>query len=108
MPPAPNDEILQRLSMLLQLGRLARKATEDELNFIMVNDSRTLIPYRQAVLFKFHHGKLEVAAISGLAVIDSSSPFLQWLTKLANHKLTRENPWAAGSINQNELLVDQT
>ncbi len=108
MPPAPNDEILQRLSMLLQLGRLARKATEDELNFIMVNDSRTLIPYRQAVLFKFNHGKLEVAAISGLAVIDSSSPFLQWLTKLANHKLTRENPWAAGSINQNELLVDQT
>lgn len=108
MPPAHNDEILQRLSMLLQLGRLARKATEDELNFIIVNDSRTLIPYRQAVLCKFNHGKLEVAAISGLAVLDPSSPFLQWLSKLANHKLTRENPWTASRINQNDLLVDQT
>lgn len=108
MPSTPHDEILQRLSMLLQLGRVARKSSEEELHFIIVNDTRTLIPYRQAVLFTYNNGKLRVASVSGLAVLDQSSPFLQWLNTFAEYHLTKENPWDSTVISHKKFLEEQT
>ena len=92
------DEALKRLSMLLQLSRRARKATEDELSFCIANETRALIPYRQAVLFTWMNGRLDVAAVSGLAVLDSSSPFIQWLTELAAKRLMEGSAWTGAAI----------
>jgi len=97
---AAADETLKRLSILLQLSRRARKATEDELSFCIANETRTLISYRQAVLFTWTHGRLEVAAVSGLAVLDSSSPFIQWLTDLAAKRLADGLAWTGAALVQ--------
>ena len=94
----PADETLKRLSILLQLSRRARKAAEDELNFCIVNETCTLIPYRQDALFVLVNGRLEVAAVSGLAVLDSSSPFIQWLTNLAAKRLADGSAWTSAEI----------
>ena len=94
----PADETLKRLSILLQLSRRARKASEDELGFCIVNETRILIPYRQAALFTRVNGSLKVAAVSGLAVLDSSSPFLQWLANLAARRLADGAAWTGAAI----------
>ena len=102
----PSVETLKRLSILLQLSRRARKATEDELNFCIVNETRTLIPYRQAVLFTWVNGRLEVSAVSGLAVLDSSSPFIQWLTNLAAKRFADGFAWTNSEITPADCGVE--
>jgi len=94
----PTDETLKRLSILLQLSRRARKASEDELGFCIVNETRVLISYRQAALFTWVDGSLKVAAVSGLAVLDSSSPFIQWLTNLAARRLADGSAWTGAAV----------
>lgn len=65
------------LSILLQLSRRVREAaTPEEIGFIAVNESKQLIPYRQAALWI--HGK-GVFAVSGIPEPDRSSPYIQWL-----------------------------
>lgn len=95
-------ETLNRLGLMLQLARKARLADRDELNFVLVNETRSLIDYRQATLFKFVGHKLKVEAVSGLATLDESSPYLQWLGRLAAHQLAGEHPWRLAPLdNQN-------
>ncbi len=73
-----------RLGLLLQLQRRARKAEEKELPFILVNETRALVPYRQAVFWRVQpDGSWEVASVSGLAAPDSGAPFVLWLNVLA-------------------------
>ena len=46
----PRDRQLAGLSRIVELGREARDADDEiRLGFIMVNDTRRLLPYRQAV-----------------------------------------------------------
>jgi multidrug resistance efflux pump len=70
------------LLALVQLGRRAREAASvAELSFIAVNETRQLLTYRQAALWR---GDLrqEVLAVSGAAQLDPSAPYLQWLRRL--------------------------
>lgn len=68
------------LVVLLQLGqRVRRSGTLEELRFILVNESHTLVPYRQAVLWNAS-GKVE--ALSGVPTVDSRIPFVLWLNRL--------------------------
>jgi len=106
--PVPADETLKRLSILLQLSRRARKATEDELGFCIVNETRTLIPYRQATLFTWLNGKLEVTAVSGLAVLESSSPFIQWLTAFAAKRLEDGSAWTGAVTTPDDCGAEGT
>lgn len=77
------QDALIRLGLLLQLQRRARDAEEKELPFIAVNETRLLIPYRQAVLWQPDaEGKWKVTAVSGLSVPDPGAPFVQWLGPL--------------------------
>lgn len=67
------------LASLHMLGRRAREAaTPAELDFILVNESYQLAPYRQAALW--WDGGL--TALSGLSQTDPNTPFVQWLTRL--------------------------
>jgi len=102
------DDTLKRLSILLQLGRRAKKASEDELGFCIVNETRILIPYRQAVLFTWGGGSLQVTAVSGLAVLDSSSPFIQWLAGLAAKRLADDRAWASATITAADCGMEDT
>jgi len=77
------------LSTLLQLEKEARDAaSEEELGFIMVNETRQLLEYQQAVLWKKHaSGRITVQTISGLSQIERNAPFVVWLQAFLKHEL---------------------
>jgi len=64
---------------------LREAQTESELGFILVNDTRSLIPYRVATLWLLEHGagdRGRIASVSGSVEHDPQSPFLQWMAPL--------------------------
>lgn len=62
---------------LLDLSRQARRAvTVRELGFVLVNDSRSLVAYRQAGLWVAAEG---VYALSGVVQIEANAPYALWL-----------------------------
>ena len=75
----------RELAVLLQLLRRAREAeSAAQLGFIMVNETRQLLDYRQAALW--HDGPHgHVGALSGLIEPDPTAPYLQWLDRLFSH-----------------------
>ncbi|TDR77892.1 efflux RND transporter periplasmic adaptor subunit [Paludibacterium purpuratum] len=67
------------LACLLQLLHRAREADNAaQLGFIVVNESQQLLPYRQAALWRegLHR---HVSALSGLAELEPTAPYMQWL-----------------------------
>ncbi len=70
-------------AVLLELGRKAREAeSEQELQFLLVNDSHALAPYRQAALWQ-RDGR--VRCLSGLIQIERNVPYTLWLDALFRH-----------------------
>lgn len=82
------------LGTLLQLIKRARHAaSEQELAFIMVNETHTLLPYRQAVLWRCDpDGGGKLIAISGIAAIERNAPQTLWLNRALRHLAEREIP----------------
>lgn len=75
------------LVTLHELGRSARRAeSARELEFLVVNDTRSLLPYRQAVLW-FRQGG--VRSLSGVVKLEANVPYVQWLSKLATQLASR-------------------
>ncbi|TQK04775.1 efflux RND transporter periplasmic adaptor subunit [Herbaspirillum sp. SJZ107] len=68
------------LATLLDLAHRARHAGEAvELDFLAVNGSHALAPYRQAALWFEDRG---VCALSGVVQIEANAPYVQWLGRL--------------------------
>lgn len=68
------------LLITLDLAHRARMVDECQgLFFMLVNDSKRLLPYRQAVLWQEAVG---VACVSGVTQFDTGSPYMLWLDKL--------------------------
>ncbi len=68
------------LATLWQLGQQARAARDArELGFLLVNDTRQLLPYRQAVLWRARGG---VQTLSGVVQIEANAPYVHWLQAL--------------------------
>lgn len=66
------------LSLLLQLQRRLRDSNKlEEAGFIAVNETKSLLSYRQGVLWLSEGG---VSAISGLPLPEKQSPYMQWLS----------------------------
>lgn len=66
--------------LLLELGHRARVARSGaELRFLLVNDSRLLLAYRQACFWTDDAG---VQALSGVVETDKNAPYAQWLHQL--------------------------
>ncbi|MEG2046257.1 MAG: HlyD family efflux transporter periplasmic adaptor subunit [Comamonas sp.] len=69
--------------LLLELGHRARQAqTVQELEFLLVNDTRLLLPYRQAVWWTQEGG---VQALSGVVQPDRNAPYAQWVAQVCRH-----------------------
>lgn len=76
--------ILGKLAALLRMEERLRGAEKAELPFIVVNETHLLVGYRQAVLWRNGGAdSIEPLAVSGLAVPDRGSPYLQWLGRVA-------------------------
>ncbi|HEX2829698.1 MAG TPA: HlyD family efflux transporter periplasmic adaptor subunit [Burkholderiales bacterium] len=75
VPPVPTPFVV-----LLELAKRARAAgSTEELAFLAVNDTRLLVPYRQAALWMDGGG---VKALSGVVQPESNAPYAQWLNKV--------------------------
>ncbi|MCA1245682.1 efflux RND transporter periplasmic adaptor subunit [Massilia sp. MS-15] len=69
------------LATLFDLAHRARHAgTPVELDFLAVNGSHALAPYRQAALWFEDRG---VCALSGVVQIEANAPYVHWLGRLA-------------------------
>ncbi|MET1116705.1 MAG: HlyD family efflux transporter periplasmic adaptor subunit [Comamonas sp.] len=69
--------------LLLELGHRARQAKSvNELEFMLVNDTRLLLAYRQAVWWNAAQG---VAALSGVMQPDRNAPYAQWAAQVCMH-----------------------
>jgi len=83
---------LRNLSALLQLEALARKAESVKaLQFLVVNETRRLVSYRQAFLFTCRtvsRRRWRVEAASSVPVIARDAPFIRWLESLADSLFT--------------------
>lgn len=74
------------LSVLLQLEGMVRAAqTQQELQFFFVNETRRLVPYRQAILLTPptpSTQSYQVLAASSVPVVDRTVPLMQWTERL--------------------------
>jgi hypothetical protein len=76
---------LSGVSALLQLEAMARSAESIKaLQFLIVNETRKLVPFRQAFCFKSNHPvkrTCKLVAASSISVIDRNAPFVRWLER---------------------------
>ena len=75
---------LLRLTALLQLERRVRSARLDEFGFVCVNETLSLLPYRQALLWQCQPAA-RIVALSGVAEVDRNAPYVVWATRLCRH-----------------------
>ncbi len=69
----------QRLTALLQLEASARQAEAvDVLRFLMANETRRLIEYRQGLVLELRGSRQRLATASSLAVVEPDAPFVRW------------------------------
>lgn len=79
--------------LLLELGHRARQAqTVQELEFLLVNDTRLLLSYRQAVWWTQEGG---VQALSGVVQPDRNAPYAQWVAQVCRHLAQHRSQCAA-------------
>lgn len=95
-----NNQLI-RLTLLLQLERRARQAPAKELPYVLVNETAELIPYRQAVLWRKDHAKIET--VSGVAKPEQNSPYALWLTAVLKHIGSTENTHQIKPLTKNDL-----
>ncbi|AXX89657.1 efflux RND transporter periplasmic adaptor subunit [Arcobacter suis] len=72
---------MENISKLLQLEHNCRNCESiKELYYQIVNETRTLVNYSQGVLLTIDFsGKYKVVGISDISVVDSTSPYVQWI-----------------------------
>lgn len=80
--PAPAPLQVRHLVALVELAQRVRRAeSAAELQFLLVNETHALAPYRQAVFVQ--SGRVE--ALSGVVAPEANAPFTQWLAQVAAH-----------------------
>ncbi|MCV4340805.1 efflux RND transporter periplasmic adaptor subunit [Pseudomonas capsici] len=71
---------MEHLTLLVQLEQQVRAADSlQALGFILLNDSRSLLEYRQAILWRCDTQSLQ--GFSGLAVVEQQAPMVTWLNR---------------------------
>lgn len=84
------------LALLIQLGKRAREAVSAaELGFIVVNETRQLLDYRQAAVWQPGRGAV---AMSGLPEVERNTPYAQWLGLLCSEAAAGLAPGQARAL----------
>ncbi|MDQ6955071.1 MAG: HlyD family efflux transporter periplasmic adaptor subunit [Mariprofundaceae bacterium] len=82
-----NKVQIQALSLLVQLQQKACSSkNEENFSFHVVNETYSLIQYRQAILWYGETINPHIVAISGLPSPDRQAPMMQWLKKICQHQ----------------------
>lgn len=84
---------MSRLSLLMQLEAMARQSDSVKaLQFLVVNELRHLVSFRQAFLFStdvVNESKYHLEAASSIAVVDRNAPYVHWL-ETCLHRLHKD------------------
>ena len=77
-----------KIARLINLEKKTREAnSKDELNFVVVNETREIIDYTTSfLLLKSPTDKFYVNAISDIALIDRTAPLVTYVENIINHK----------------------
>lgn len=78
MTPGMSAESLGAIWPLL--ARLPQVETDRELAFVLVNDTLSLAPYRQAAFWRAGEGAY---CLSGVIQVEANTPYVQWLDRVA-------------------------
>ncbi len=90
----------QVLALHIELVRRSRGAQEVEaLQFIAVNDTHVLAPYRQAALWLQGDG---IRALSGVIEMERNAPYVQWLNSICARLVAKP----AGSVTASDLPAE--
>jgi hypothetical protein len=95
-----NKQLLQ-LSLLLQLEQRARLAPDEELPYILVNETADLLPFRQSLLWQCDTAQIK--AVSGVALPEKNSPYALWLKAVLQKLFPPENSDQAIAFTADEL-----
>ncbi|PWF55501.1 HlyD family efflux transporter periplasmic adaptor subunit [Massilia glaciei] len=84
---ADKDINLSSIGALLQIEQDARQAvSEAAVEFIAVNDTWRIVPYRQALMWRPDGlGRPALRLVSGLADVAGDSPYRQWINDALRH-----------------------
>jgi len=76
-----------KIARLIGLEKKARDArSKDELNFVVVNETREIINYTNSfLLIKSASNNYNVSAISDLATVDRTSPLVSYVEKVIKY-----------------------
>lgn len=96
------------ISKLIQLEfNLKSCESDSELFYSIVNQTQELVSYEQAILFGFDYtSRIKVEAISSIVMVDSTSPFSQYMVDLAKNLLNLYKTEEIKLVNQNDLSKD--
>ena len=93
----------QLLLALLQVESQARAAqTVKELCFLLANETRRLIGFRQACVFSFGMNlrkACQVEVVSSVAIVDRKSPMVQWIEEVVSDLWERQTLQAPCHLN---------
>jgi multidrug efflux pump subunit AcrA (membrane-fusion protein) len=96
-PAAPAHPLLR----LLELAQRARAAASDnELAFLAVNDSRVLVAYRQAALWFAAGG---VHTLSGVVSVEANAPYAQWINQVCRALAAQHEAGGAVALDPAQL-----
>lgn len=89
--PSEVDGKFQLLLTLITLLKNARhKDKKTELEFLMVNQTFNLTPYRNCAYWECKKEKITIKNISGLVQIDPDGPYTQWLVRVINNVVQKQ------------------
>lgn len=94
----------QNVSALLELEAMARRAeSEKALQFLIVNETRRLLNYRQALLFSSQgETSFHAEAASSLSMIDKDAPMITWLESFISRQTQLEETRQLGPDDASE------
>ena len=104
-PAQSGDKNSLVLATFLQLERQVRHAKSvEKFGFIVVNETHHLLRYDQAVLWKtLSTGKLAIMAVSGVSVISTEAPYIEWLKNILTDQLCGEKAGQCHTVGRNDI-----
>ena len=98
MQPNPEQQqqqrVIENLSQFIQIEQIVRACTSvEQLKFVMLNDTRRLVPYQQAIFWSMHlRRKCHIEGASGALQVDTNSPYLIWMREILLWVLEHKEP----------------
>lgn len=86
---ASSKPVLSNISILIELEQEVRKAESlGSLQFVIVNQTNRLVSYDQAVFLSLDKdfSSPRVKAISNVPAVDKTTPFVQWIERMAGRE----------------------